>query len=85
ATLLRADVRLPANLTEGRFRVRVFLVRGGDVVDHLETAIDVEKQGLERWLHRLAFDRPFAYGILSLVIAVGAGWAASAAFRAFRR
>lgn len=84
-TLLRADVLLPANLTEGRFRVRVFLVRGGAVVDHVETAIDVEKQGIERWLHRLAFDRPLAYGALSLAIAVAAGWAASAAFSAIRR
>lgn len=83
-TLLRADVALPANLTEGRFRVRVFLLRDGAVVDHLETAIDVEKQGLERWLHRLAYDNPLAYGVLSLVIAVLAGWAASAAFRAIR-
>jgi uncharacterized protein (TIGR02186 family) len=84
-TLIRTDVRLPANLTEGRFRVRLFLVRDGDVVDYVETAIDVEKQGLERWLHRLAFDQPLAYGILSLVIAVLAGWAASAAFSAIRR
>jgi uncharacterized protein (TIGR02186 family) len=83
-TLIRTDVVLPANLTEGRFRVRLFLVRGGAVVDHLETAIDVEKQGIERWLQRLAHDRPLAYGLLSLVIAIGAGWGASAAFRAFR-
>lgn len=83
-TLIRTDVVLPANLTEGRFRVRLFLVRGGAVVDYLETAIDVEKQGIERWLHRLAHERPLAYGALSLVIAIGAGWGASAAFRAFR-
>ncbi len=83
-TLLRADVTLPANLTEGRFRVRVFLTRGGAVVDHIETGITVEKQGIERWLHRLAFRHPLAYGVLSLAIAAAAGWAASAAFRAFR-
>ena len=83
-TLFRTDVALPANLTEGSFRVRIFLTRGGAVVDTYETMIEVRKEGLERLLHRLALDRPLVYGILSLVIAVVAGWGASAAFRLMR-
>jgi uncharacterized protein (TIGR02186 family) len=84
-TLFRADVTLPANLTEGRFRVRIFLVREGRVIDTHETAIDVQKQGLERMLHALAMDQPLIYGLLSLVLAVAAGWGASAAFGLLRR
>ena len=83
-TLFRTDVILPANLTEGDYRVRIFLTRGGAVVDSLERVIFVRKAGLERWLANLARDRPLVYGLLSLLIAVIAGWAASAGFRFLR-
>lgn len=84
-TLIRADVQLPANLTEGRFRARIFLLREGRVIALEETAIYVQKEGIERFLHRLALDQPLIYGILSLGLAVLAGWLASAAFQWFRR
>lgn len=84
-TLFRADVRLPANLVEGSYRTRIFLLRNGEVVDVYRAPIDVRKVGLERWLYRLAFDQPLIYGLMSLAVAVVAGWAASAAFRHLRR
>ncbi|MDZ4094767.1 MAG: TIGR02186 family protein [Paracoccaceae bacterium] len=83
-TLFRADVALPANLTEGDYRVRIFLTRSGKVIDVLERGIVVHKEGLERFFFRLAHDQPLIYGLLSLVLAVGAGWGASAAFRLVR-
>ncbi|MGB8812981.1 MAG: TIGR02186 family protein [Paracoccaceae bacterium] len=83
-TLFRADIELPANLTEGDYRVRIFLTRGGAVVDMLERSISVRKEGLERFFFRLAHDQPLVYGLLSLALAVGAGWGASAAFRLIR-
>ena len=81
ATLFRTDVELPANLTEGLYRVRIFLTRGGVVVDHLERQINVRKEGLERFLTNLAREQPLIYGFLSLLIAVAAGYGASTAFR----
>lgn len=83
-TLFRTAVRLPANLTEGSYRARFFLTRDGQVLDTHEEVISVQKVGLERFLYRLAYDRPLVYGLLSLAIAIGAGWAASAAFRFIR-
>lgn len=83
--LIRADVVLPANLTEGMFRARVFLLRGGHVVAQEETAIEVHKEGIERILHRLALDQPLIYGLLSLAVAIFAGWFASALFTWIRR
>jgi len=84
-TLIRADIRLPANLSEGMFRTRIFLLRDGAVIAQEETVIDVHKFGLERFLHSLAMERPLIYGILSLLMAILAGWGASAAFTAIRR
>lgn len=84
-TLFRADVALPAQLVEGDYKARVFLLREGRVIDVQRAAIAVHKVGLERWLYRLALDQPFHYGVLSLVLAVAAGWGASAAFAFVRR
>ncbi|SDE71373.1 conserved hypothetical protein [Paracoccus isoporae] len=84
-TLFRADFRLPANLIEGDYKIRIFLLRNGRVVDSYSAPLDVRKVGVERWLHRLAFERPLLYGLLSLLIAVAAGWGASAAFRVLQR
>lgn len=85
STLFGTAIRLPANLTEGNYATRIFLTRDGQVVDTYETSISVQKVGLERWLYNLAHDVPLAYGSLSLALAIFAGWAASAAFTAFRR
>ncbi len=83
-TLFRADIILPANLTEGEYRVRIFLTRDGRVVDSQERVIRVNKAGLERFLFNLAHDMPLVYGILALCLAALAGWGASAAFRLIR-
>lgn len=83
--LFRANVRLPANLTEGAYTTRMFLVRDGEVVNQFRTAIFVRKEGIERWLHQLAYDQPLLYGLLALVVALLAGWGASAAFRYIRQ
>jgi uncharacterized protein (TIGR02186 family) len=80
-TLFRTDVALPANLTEGSYRVRIFLTRGGAVVDEIERRINVRKEGLERLLFNMSREQPLIYGLLSLAIAVMAGYGASAAFR----
>ncbi|MCC6006049.1 MAG: TIGR02186 family protein [Rhodobacteraceae bacterium] len=83
-TLFQARIALPANLVEGDYLARIFLVRDGLVVDRYETLIDVQKVGLSRLIYRLAHDLPLIYGLLSLAIAIAAGWLASAAFRLFR-
>ena len=84
ATLFRADVVLPANLTEGDYRVRMYITRGGVVIDTQDQVIVVQKQGVERFVHRLSKSQPLVYGLLSLLLAVAAGWGASTAFRLMR-
>lgn len=84
-TLFRTEVALPANLIEGGYATRIFLTRNGRVIDSFETEITVRKVGLERWLFNLSRDLPMAYGLLSLAIAIVAGWGASAAFQGLRR
>lgn len=83
-TLFRSAVDMPANLTEGDYSIRIFLTREGEVISLYETQIDVKKVGLERWLYNLSRERPLIYGLMSLAIAIFAGWGASAAFQVFR-
>lgn len=84
-TLFRTAIRLPANLTEGAYDTRIFLTREGRVVSQFKTTIDVRKVGLERWLFTLSREQSLLYGLMSLAIAIAAGWGASAAFQALRR
>jgi uncharacterized protein (TIGR02186 family) len=83
-TLFSTTIDLPANLVEGPYDTSIFLVRNGVVVDKYETVINVNKVGLERWIYDLAHQRPLIYGLLSLFIAITAGWMASAVFRYIR-
>ena len=84
-TLFRGQITLPAALTEGDYVARIFITRDGVVVDEYDTEIAVYKAGLERWLFELSRNQPFWYGLMSLAIAISAGWLASAVFRVFQR
>jgi uncharacterized protein (TIGR02186 family) len=84
-TLFRTDVQLPADLVEGDYKVRLFLLRSGKVVDSQQRIIGVRKAGLERYLYNMAHEQSLLYGVISLLMAVFAGWAASAGARFIRR
>ena len=84
-TLFDTAIALPANLVEGDYETRIFLVREGAVVAQFQTEIAVRKVVRERIIFTLAHECPLIYGILSLIIAIAAGWGASAAFQLLRR
>lgn len=84
-TLFRTAITLPANLIEGEYEAHIFLTRDGVVIDEYITLIPVRKVGLERWLYNLAHENALLYGLMSLSIAIAAGWLASAAFSLLRR
>jgi len=84
-TLFRTNIALPANIVAGSYTAAIYLTRNQKVVGHYTTSIHVNKVGLERWLYALAHQRPLIYGLLSVAIAILAGWGAAAAFRYLRR
>ncbi|WP_333684437.1 TIGR02186 family protein, partial [Pontibaca methylaminivorans] len=83
-TLFSTAISMPSELVEGVYDVRIFLTRKGEVISEHDSSIDVRKVGLERWLFALAHARPFFYGLMSLAVAILAGWGASEAFRKLR-
>lgn len=84
-TLFTTHIGLPANLVEGDYTARVFLLHDRQVTDVFRTVINVRKVGLERWVYTLSRERPELYGALSILLALFAGWTASEAFRIMRR
>ncbi len=84
-TLFQARFQMPANLVEGDYAAQFFLVRDREVISQGETQILVEKTGVERWLYNLSRQQPLIYGLMSVALALFAGWAAAAAFGLARR
>jgi len=84
-TLFRTSIGLPSNLTAGVYTARILITRNKQVVDVFETKLDIQKVGLERWLYNLAHENALYYGLMSLLIAIVAGWSASAVFSYFKR
>jgi uncharacterized protein (TIGR02186 family) len=80
-TLFETRIRLPSNLVEGDYKARIFLLRDKAVVDVFVSSIEVRKVGLERWIYTMAQEQSAIYGILSILVALTAGWLASTFFR----
>lgn len=79
--LFRAEIALPAGAPTGVYRADILLFQDGKPVSGRVRTLTVEKVGLERTLYLWAHNRPWSYGLASVVLALAAGWAASAAFR----
>ncbi|MEM9140843.1 MAG: TIGR02186 family protein, partial [Pseudomonadota bacterium] len=68
---------------EGDYEARVFLVRGKAVRDTFTDRIEVRRAGIGRFIYTQAQEAPALYGLASILIALAAGWLASAFFRTF--
>jgi uncharacterized protein (TIGR02186 family) len=80
-SIFLASVVLPANVSVGPFWTRVYLFREEKLLSRFEVNHTLEREGLERYLHSFAHRLPTLYGFTTVLIAVGAGLAASTAFR----
>ena len=80
-SLFRATVGLPANIPVGPVVANVLLFKEGKFLARHTTTVNLERTGLELYLHSFAFRYPFFYGVFAVAIAAFAGVAASAMFR----
>jgi uncharacterized protein (TIGR02186 family) len=79
-SIFRASILLPANVTVGPFDTRVYLFREEKLLSRFTVRLNLEREGLERHLHAFAYRLPTIYGIVTVIIAVGAGLLASTMF-----
>lgn len=80
-SLFRGTVALPVNVSTGRYTADIYLFRDGEVISRDHSTLEVTKAGFEGLVHKLAFTRPFLYGVLAVVLAMLAGLAGWYAFR----
>lgn len=81
ATLFNAKFHLPANIVDGVYKVRIYLLRDGVVRDKAERTVSVFKDGIERTISTAAANAPLLYGLMTLLVALSAGYGASQLFR----
>lgn len=79
--LFRAVVRLPANAPIADYRADTYLFREGRLISTQQIPIRISRVGIERRIHDLAFNASFLYGVLTVLLALFAGWIAALLFR----
>ncbi len=79
--LFRAVVRLPANAPIAEYVADAYVFRDERLVSSQRIPIGFARVGIEGWIHDLATNASFLYGVLVVLIALGAGWLAAFLFR----
>lgn len=79
--LFRAVVRLPANAPIAQYYADTYLFRDGRLISAQRIPISISRVGIERRIHDLATNYSFLYGVLTVLLALAAGWAAAFLFR----
>jgi uncharacterized protein (TIGR02186 family) len=71
--LFKHYFRFPPAATEGRYQVESFCFQNGELVGYGKDIIEIKKVGLEHWLTQTSQNSPVFFGIMAVLIAVGAG------------
>lgn len=79
--LFQARLRLPPATPVGDYVADVYLFRAGQPIASRQIYLDVRKAGLERAIYDHAHNHPHLYGLICVLFAVFAGWAAAEIFR----
>jgi uncharacterized protein (TIGR02186 family) len=79
--LFRAVVRLPANAPIARYHADTYLFRDGRLISSQRIPITISRVGVERRIHDLATAASWFYGLITVLLALLAGWGAALIFR----
>jgi uncharacterized protein (TIGR02186 family) len=71
--LFKHYFRFPAAATEGRYLVESYCFQNGQLVAYGKDVIQIKKVGLENWLTQTSQSSAAFYGIMAVVVALGAG------------
>lgn len=73
--------RFPPAATEGKYQVETFAFLKGELVGYGKDVIEIKKVGLEHWLTDTSQNSPVFFGILAVLVAMGAGLGVGMIFR----
>ncbi len=80
-TFYSAQLVLPADVPNGTYLAKTFLVKDGEILDERAERFFVRTTGIERLLSNSARDYPLLYGIACVLLALFTGWIGAVAFR----
>jgi uncharacterized protein (TIGR02186 family) len=79
--LYRALITIPSQVPVGTYTAETFLIDDGRVVAAATRDIQINKSGFERSVALAARQHGLVYGLACVILSLGLGWAAAAAFR----
>ncbi|MBI4644751.1 MAG: TIGR02186 family protein [Deltaproteobacteria bacterium] len=79
--LFKHYFRFPPAATEGRYQVESFCFQKGQLVGYGKDIIEIKKVGLESCLTETSQNQPVFFGIMAVLIAMGAGLLVGVIFR----
>jgi uncharacterized protein (TIGR02186 family) len=79
--LYRAVISIPSQVPVGTYTAETFLIDRGRVLAAATRDIQINKSGFELFVANAARRHEFLYGLTSVILSLGLGWAAAAAFR----
>lgn len=79
--LYRASIAIPSQVPVGTYTAETFLIDNGRVLAAATRDIDIGKSGFERFVALAARRHALIYGLVSVLLSLGLGWAAAAVFK----
>ena len=79
--LYRAAITIPSQVPVGTYTAETFLIDRHKVIAAATRDIQINKSGFERYVALAARRHRFMYGLTCVLLSLGLGWAAAAAFR----
>jgi uncharacterized protein (TIGR02186 family) len=79
--LYRARLFIPSQVPVGTYTAETFLVDQGRVVAAATRDVEIGKSGFERYVALAARRHAFLYGMASVLMSLGLGWAAAMIYR----
>lgn len=79
--LFETIVSFPESIPRGTYTAEIYLFADGQLIGVQSTPLTVEKQGLDAFVFDFAYQYPAMYGIMAVLMALGAGWVAGQVFR----
>src|SRR5688500_6232097 len=79
--LYRATITIPSQVPVGTYTAETFLIDRGRVLAAATREIQIDKSGFERFVALAARRHAFLYGLISVILSLGLGYAAGVMFR----
>lgn len=81
SSVFRSTIWIPANVSEGRYELTVYLFAGDALIASEKDGLNVTKTGFEQFMFNASRQHAFAYGLACVLLALFAGWLGGVIFR----